>query len=49
VLWRKRAERQDHAFDQAVTGRYREAVESLRLNLEKEEDWALAYDLFFWR
>src|SRR5579884_4146041 len=27
-------------------GRYREAVEILRSNIEKEEDWALAYDLF---
>jgi hypothetical protein len=28
-------------------GRYREAVEILRSNLEKQEEWALAYDLFF--
>jgi hypothetical protein len=28
-------------------GRYREAVELLRSNLEKQEEWALAYDLFF--
>jgi WD40 repeat protein len=29
------------------SGRYREAVEILRSNVEKEEDWALAYDLYF--
>ena len=28
-------------------GRYREAVETLRPNVEKEADWALAYDLYF--
>jgi tetratricopeptide (TPR) repeat protein len=28
-------------------GRYREAVELLRSNLEQQEDWALAYDLYF--
>ena len=28
-------------------GRYREAVEILRSNVEKQEDWALAYDLYF--
>jgi hypothetical protein len=28
-------------------GRYREAVEVLRPNVEKEEEWALAYDLYF--
>jgi WD40 repeat protein len=28
-------------------GRYREAVEVLRPNVEKQEDWALAYDLYF--
>jgi serine/threonine protein kinase/WD40 repeat protein len=28
-------------------GRYREAVEVLRPNVEKEADWALAYDLYF--
>jgi WD40 repeat protein len=28
-------------------GRYREAVEILRSNIEKQEDWALAYDLYF--
>ncbi len=28
-------------------GRYREAVEALRPNLETEADWALAYDLYF--
>src|SRR5205823_2392953 len=27
-------------------GRYREAVEVLRPNVEKQEDWALAYDLY---
>jgi serine/threonine protein kinase/WD40 repeat protein len=27
--------------------RYREAVEILRSNIEKQEDWALAYDLYF--
>jgi len=27
--------------------RYREAVEVLRPNVEKQEDWALAYDLYF--
>jgi hypothetical protein len=29
------------------TDRYREAVEILRSNVEKQEDWALAYDLYF--
>jgi tetratricopeptide (TPR) repeat protein len=29
------------------TGRHREAVEVLRANLDKQEDWALAYDLYF--
>jgi hypothetical protein len=28
-------------------GRYGEAVEVLRPNVEKEEDWAVAYDLYF--
>jgi serine/threonine protein kinase/WD40 repeat protein len=28
-------------------GRYREAVEVLRPNLDKQEDWGLAYDLYF--
>jgi tetratricopeptide (TPR) repeat protein len=28
-------------------GRYREAVEMLRPNLDKQEDWALAFDLYF--
>src|SRR5262249_36912092 len=28
-------------------GRYREAVEALRPNVETEEDWALAHDLYF--
>jgi hypothetical protein len=28
-------------------GRYREAVETLRSNIEKQEDWALAFDLYF--
>jgi eukaryotic-like serine/threonine-protein kinase len=28
-------------------GRYREAVEILRPNLEKQSDWALGYDLYF--
>jgi serine/threonine protein kinase/WD40 repeat protein len=28
-------------------GRYREAVEVLRDNVEKQQDWALAYDLYF--
>jgi tetratricopeptide (TPR) repeat protein len=28
-------------------GRYAEAVKTLRPNLENEEDWALAYDLYF--
>jgi tetratricopeptide (TPR) repeat protein len=28
-------------------GRYREAVDVLRPNVEKEADWALPYDLFF--
>ena len=28
-------------------GRYREAVEILRPNLERQEDWGLAFDLYF--
>jgi hypothetical protein len=28
-------------------GRYREAVEVLRPNVEKQADWALAHDLYF--
>jgi tetratricopeptide (TPR) repeat protein len=28
-------------------GRYREAVEILRPNLDSQEDWALAFDLYF--
>src|SRR5262249_54228813 len=28
-------------------GRYREAVDVLRPNVEKQDDWALAYDLYF--
>src|SRR5262249_55428242 len=28
-------------------GRYREAVEVLRPNVGREEDWAVAYDLYF--
>ncbi|HJT77646.1 MAG TPA: CDC27 family protein, partial [Gemmataceae bacterium] len=28
------------------TGRYREAVETLRPNLKRHDDWALAYDLY---
>ena len=28
-------------------GRYREAVETLRPNLDKQEEWALAFDLYF--
>ena len=28
-------------------GRYREAVEALRANVETQEDWALAHDLYF--
>ena len=28
-------------------GRYREAVEILRANIERQEDWALAFDLYF--
>jgi tetratricopeptide (TPR) repeat protein len=28
-------------------GRYREAVDVLRPNVENQEDWALAYDLYF--
>jgi tetratricopeptide (TPR) repeat protein len=28
-------------------GRYREAIEILRPNLDKQEDWGLAFDLYF--
>ena len=28
-------------------GRYREAVETLRPNLQSQQDWALAFDLYF--
>ena len=28
-------------------GRYREAIQTLRPNLDKQEDWGLAYDLYF--